>query len=40
MAEGTWEKVWIRRRGKAPLMRRAEGGGEDHHRKLPALEHV
>ena len=38
MAEGTQEKVWTHRRGKAPLLRRARGGGVDHHRKLPVPE--
>ena len=35
-AEGTWEKVWARRRGKVPLLGRARGGGADSHRKLSA----
>ena len=35
-AEGTWEKVWARRRSKAPLLGRVRGGGADHHRNLPA----
>ena len=39
-AEGTWEKVWTYRRGKAPLLGRVRGGGADHHRKLCALEHM
>ena len=39
-AEGTWEKVWTRRRGKAPLLERVRGGGADHHRKLPGPEHA
>ena len=34
-AEGTWEKVWARRRSKAPLLGRVRGGGADHHRNLP-----
>ena len=33
-AEGTPEKVQIRRRGRVPLLERARGGGVDHHRKL------
>ena len=40
MAKGTQEKAWTHRRGKVPLLGRARGRGADHHRKLPALEHV
>ena len=29
MAEGTWEKVWVRKRGKMPLLGRVRGGGVD-----------
>ena len=38
--EGTWEKVWTRRRGRVLLLGRARGGEVDHHRKLPAPEHA
>ena len=38
MAEGTWEKVRTRRRGKGPLLGRARRGGADLHRKLPIPE--
>ena len=38
MAEGTLEKVGTHRRGKAPLLGQARGGGVDHHRKLLAPE--
>ena len=37
--EGTQEKVWTCRRGKAPLLGKVREG-PDHHRKLPALEHA
>ena len=40
MAEGAWEKDQAHRRGKAPLLGRARGGGTDHHRKLSVLENV
>ena len=40
MAEGTQEKVWTHRRGKAPFLGRARGGGADCHRKLPVPECV
>ena len=36
MAEGTREKVCTHRRGKAPLLGMARGGGVDRHRKFPA----
>ena len=39
-AEGTPEKVQIRRRGRVPFLERARGGGVDHHRNLPAPEQV
>ena len=37
-AERTQEKVQTCRRGKAPLLGRARGGGEEGHRKLLAPE--
>ena len=39
-AKLTWEKVQTHRRGKAPFLGRARGGGADHHKKLPSLEHA
>ena len=39
-AEGTQEKVQTCRRGKAPLLGWARGGGAVYHRKLPEPEHV
>ena len=39
MAEGTLEKVWILRRGKAPLLGRVREG-VDHHMKCPTPEHA
>ena len=35
IAKGTQEEVWPHRRGKAPLLGRARGGGVDCHRNLP-----
>ena len=40
MVEGTWEKVWTCRRGRAPLLGRVRGEGADCHRKLPAPERM
>ena len=33
--EGTWEKVWVHRRSKVPLLERVRGGGVDCHKNLP-----
>ena len=37
-SEGTWEKIQTHTRCKAPLLRRARGGGANYQKKLPALE--
>ena len=39
MAEGTQEKFWTCRIGKAPLLGRAREAGPDCHRNLPAPKH-
>lgn len=40
IAKGTQEEVWPHRRGKAPLLGRARGGGVDCHRNLFPSKHA